>query len=80
MLTTNEVLDLRYDKRDYVKKASKTLFAGVLGVASGFTIQILFTTGFGLFYVYSAIIGYAVGFVVNFNAQVIMGNIEVKKN
>ena len=69
---------MKYDLRDYIKKASKTLFAGFLGVLIGNVLQTLFSNWMPFWIAYWPAVAF--GFVVNFNAQVWMKNIPVKTN
>jgi hypothetical protein len=67
-----------YDLRDYARKASKTLLAGFLGVLVGDVLQFFFAGYMPFWLAYWPAVAF--GFVVNFNTQVLMKNIPVKKH
>ena len=60
-----------------MKKGVKFAIAGGLGVLAGLMTQFLLTSVFQVYYLESAIIGYAVGFIVNYVGNIINGNINL---
>jgi putative flippase GtrA len=61
----------------FIQKGVKFAIAGGLGVLAGLATQYLMTSVFHIYYLDSAIIGYAVGFVVNYVGNIVNGNIKL---
>lgn len=55
--------------------AVKFALAGSAGVITGWTIQVVLTSGFGIPYYLSALMGYGCGFLVNLWGNLKNGNI-----
>ena len=61
----------------FILKGAKFAIAGGLGVLAGLATQYLMTSIFHFYYLESAIVGYAVGFIVNYIGNIVNGNIKL---
>ena len=67
-----------HDPKAYIKAGSKLLFAGALGVLTGWVLQPFFTTVLGIPYwmaYWPAVLG---GFIVNLRTQIRLKNLRLE--
>ncbi len=67
------------DFRDYFRKALKFMVIGAVGALVNWALLYFFTEYFNIWYLYSEIIATIIAFGVNFNGNILVRNIKIRK-
>ena len=67
------------DFGDYFRKALKFMIIGAAGAIVNWALLYFFTQYFNVWYIYSEIIATIIAFGVNFNGNILVKNIKIRK-
>ena len=67
------------DFGDYFRKALKFMIIGAVGALINWGLLYFFTQYFNIWYIYSEILATIIAFGVNFNGNILVKNIKIRK-
>jgi hypothetical protein len=78
-ITMRRNMAIMFDLRNYVKKGSKFIVIGAIGAVVNWGILVFLVQEFRMFYLTAEIIATIIAFLVNFNGNILVKNINVSK-